>query len=170
MRSFCRQWENYRDNAQEYRTLWVHYGLLKDMKPWNDMSLKINNSVTGDSPSAIQNGAIFFSCLNIFLFNKMLLNMLSFLNERVPDALICLFVIWILQPIAELLYRFYALYSLQMRGKYFWNGWLKEVFKEKLADQLCPWLKEQIYTWPLVISYVDSLHLHSGFHSHVIKY
>lgn len=114
------------------------WDFLKDMKPRNDMSLKINNSVTGDSPSAIQNGAIFFSRLNIFLFNKMLPNMLSFLNERVPDALDLLVCNLDLQPIAELLYRFYALYSPSNEGGNILEWLTKGGFYEKLADQLCP--------------------------------
>lgn len=112
------------------------WSFLKEMKPRHlTESLQVNNSVTGNSPSAIQNGSIFFSRLNIFLFNKMLGVMINFLNDRVPNALDLLVNNLDLQPISELLYRFYALYN----GENEILDWLKRGgLYEKLADQLKP--------------------------------
>lgn len=109
------------------------------MKPRNQMrNSEINNSVTGDSPSAIQNGAVFFSRLNIFLFNKMLPTMLNFLNERVPDAIDLLVKNLDLQPIAELIYRFYAISSVGNEEENILEWQKRGRFYEKLADQLVP--------------------------------
>ena len=127
--------EAMRRNTNIISPLW---SFLKNMKPRHEMgssSSVVNNSVTGNSPSAIQNGAIFFSRLNIFLFNKMLLNMINFLNERVPDSIELLVNNLDLQPISELLYRFYALYN----GENDILEWLKEGrLYEKLLDQMIP--------------------------------
>lgn len=112
------------------------WAFLKEMKPRNlTESTEVNNSVTGNSPSAIQNGSIFFSRLNIFLFNKMLGVMINFLNDRVPNALDLLVNNLDLQPISELLYRFCALYD----GENEILDWLdRGGLYEKLADQLKP--------------------------------
>lgn len=129
--------ETMRKNTNIMSPLW---NFLLEMKPRHNMNSKINNSVTGDSPSAIQNGAVFFSRLNIFLFNKMPLNMINFLNERVPKALDLLVCNLDLQPIAELLYRFYALYSPSNSndGVNILDWLAKGKFYDKLADQLIP--------------------------------
>lgn len=126
--------ETMRRNTNILSPLW---SFLKNMKPRHRMSNStINNSVTGNSPSAIQNGAIFFSRLNIFLFNKMLSTMLDFLNERVPDALDLLANNLDLQPITELIYRFYAISTTGNEEENILEWLRKGKFYEKLADQL----------------------------------
>lgn len=123
--------EAMRRNTNIISPLW---SFLQDMKPRHETAV-INNSVTGDSPSAIQNGAIFFSRLNIFLFNKILPVMINFLKERVPNAIELLVNNLDLQPISELLYRFYALYT----GENDILNWLKVgKFYELLEDQMIP--------------------------------
>ncbi len=84
------------------------WSFLVDLKR-PDPNAPINNSVTDGSPSAIQNASIFFSRLNIYLLGKMQSTMLVFLQERVPGAMQLLVKNLDLQPITELLYRFYAL-------------------------------------------------------------
>lgn len=120
------------------------WSFLQLMKPRHKMAYTINNSVTGDSPSAIQNGAIFFSRLNIFLFNKMLPVMINFLNERVPNAIDLLVNNLDLQPISELLYRFYAFYNGE---KDIILEWLRDgKFYDKLADQMVPKKGSDLHT------------------------
>lgn len=98
-----------RKNRNIITPLW---GFLTEMPVRSPfVSTPINTSITGNSPSAIQNAAIFFSRLNIFLFNRMTGAMLSFLDERVPNAIELLIDNLDLQPISELIYRLYALYS-----------------------------------------------------------
>jgi hypothetical protein len=120
-----------RRNTNIISPLW---SFLQDMKPRHEATV-VNNSITGDSSSAIQNGAIFFSRLNIFLFNKMLPIMINFLNERVPNSIELLVNNLDLQPISELLYRFYALYN----GDNEILEWLKRgKFYELLEEQMIP--------------------------------
>lgn len=125
--------EAMRRNTNIISPLW---SFLEDMKPRNPaISTVINNSVTGDSPSAIQNGAIFFSRLNIFLFNKMMPLMINFLNERVPNAIDLLVTNLDLQPISELIYRFYALHNIENNVL----EWLKKgKFYDLLIEQMIP--------------------------------
>ena len=130
--------EAMRRNTNILSPLW---SFLTEMKPRRITSHSvINNSVTGDSPSAIQNGAIFFSRLNIFLSSKMLPTMIHFLNENVPNAIDLLLNNLDLQPIAELLYRFYAISSNDSGSDSVdILGWLKRgKFYEKLSDRLSP--------------------------------
>ena len=125
--------EAMRRNTNIISPLW---SFLEDMKPRNPANCTvINNSVTGDSPSAIQNGAIFFSRLNIFLFNKMMPLMINFLNERVPNAIDLLVTNLDLQPISELIYRFYALHNIENNVL----EWLKKgKFYDLLIEQMIP--------------------------------
>lgn len=128
--------ETMRRNTNIISPLW---SFLRKIKLHRKNSQIINTCVTGDSPSSIQNGAIFFSRLNIFLFTKMLSTMINFLDERVPDALDLLVENLDLQPINELLYRFYALGKIESdsQGNVDVIEWLRDGgFHDKLADQL----------------------------------
>lgn len=97
--------EAMRRNTNILTPLWSF--LIELKRPAQDAP--INTSVTDGSPSAIQNAAIFFSRLNIYLLGKMQSTMLLYLQERVPNAMYLLVKNLDLQPITELLYRFYAL-------------------------------------------------------------
>lgn len=121
-----------RKNTNILSPLW---DFLKNLKS-RPLDPQVNTSVTNNSPSSIQNAAIFFSRLNIFLFSKMPSIMLRFLNERVPNALDLLVNNLDLQPICELLYRMFA---LKEGGDDMMLEWLKNGdFYDKLASQLNP--------------------------------
>jgi hypothetical protein len=114
------------------------------------------------STSSVQNAAVFFSRLNIFLLDRMLTGMLKFLEEEVPDAIGLLVRHLHLQPVMELLLRLFALPGTASRHR---NSSATSNFSVILASTTS--LNQPDFGPPLAVDVLEWLRDRGRLHVHL---